>query len=276
MIETGANHALSPRSLASVVYGAGGPVDDDLAELYHEASKAYPSTLARQSPGLPLLEASAELRRVVAHSVKRYAQRARFELPDPEPITESLGAALARRRSARSFSPEPIDVLELATLLHAAYGVTQHGDQSLRTAPSGGALYPLELYAAVVRASGVPPGLYHYDALRHVLEEIHRGELDLRDAMVYPELLEAPVLVFTTAMFWRTRFKYGFRGYRFALIEAGHVMQNLLLACSASERLVAVPLGGFFDSRLEARLGIDGVNESIVYGAALGRPGATT
>jgi SagB-type dehydrogenase family enzyme len=266
--------AISVRSLRSVVYGPTGPVVDDLAETYHEASKAYPSTLARQSPGLPLLEASAELRWVAARSVKRYAHRARLELPVPARLSGCLADALARRRSTRSFSAEPVSLSELATLLHAAYGITQGEEQSLRTAPSGGALYPLELYTALAQVAGVPEGLYHYDPLRHVLEELELGELDLREAMVYPELLEAPVLVFATAMFWRTRFKYGLRGYRFALIEAGHVMQNLLLACSAL-RLAAVPIGGFFDRRLEARLGVDGVNESVVYGAALGRPGAS-
>ena len=70
-------------------------------------------------------------------------------------------------------------------------------------------------------------------------------------------------------MFWRTRFKYGLRGYRFALLEAGHAAQNLLLAATAL-RVPALPLGGFFDARVEALLGIDGVDESVLYGIALG------
>jgi SagB-type dehydrogenase family enzyme len=70
-------------------------------------------------------------------------------------------------------------------------------------------------------------------------------------------------------MFWRTRFKYGLRGYRFALLEAGHLMQNVLLAAAALD-LAAVPVGGFFDSRLERLLSIDGVNESALYCASIG------
>jgi SagB-type dehydrogenase family enzyme len=72
-------------------------------------------------------------------------------------------------------------------------------------------------------------------------------------------------------MFWRTRFKYGLRGYRFALLEAGHVVQNVLLACTALG-LAAVPVGGFYDRPVDALLGADGVNESVVYAVSLGRP----
>ena len=71
-------------------------------------------------------------------------------------------------------------------------------------------------------------------------------------------------------MFWRTRFKYGLRGYRFALIEAGHVAQNLLLTATAL-RLGSVPLGGLFDRRIDELLDLDGVNESVLYAVSVGR-----
>jgi SagB-type dehydrogenase family enzyme len=75
---------------------------------------------------------------------------------------------------------------------------------------------------------------------------------------------------FVTAMFWRARFKYGLRGYRFALLEAGHVGQNFLLAATARD-LAAVPVGGFFDRRVDELLGVDGVDESAVYAISVAR-----
>ena len=76
-------------------------------------------------------------------------------------------------------------------------------------------------------------------------------------------------LFVVSAMFWRTRFKYGLRGYRFALLECGHLAQNLLLAATALD-LAAVPLGGFYDRRVDQLLGLDGVNESALYMVAAG------
>ena len=79
----------------------------------------------------------------------------------------------------------------------------------------------------------------------------------------------AAAVVLIAAIFGRTRFKYGLRGYRFALLEAGHVAQNVLLAATALG-LAAVPLGAFYDRRMDAFLGLDGVNESSLYAIALG------
>ncbi len=88
----------------------------------------------------------------------------------------------------------------------------------------------------------------------------------------YDELLDAAaLLVVVTGVFWRSRFKYGLRGYRFTLLEAGHLGQNLLLAAAALD-LAALPVGGFYDRRVERLLGVDGVNESALYLFAVGRP----
>ena len=75
-----------------------------------------------------------------------------------------------------------------------------------------------------------------------------------------------------SAVFWRSRFKYGLRGYRFVLLEAGHAVQNLLL-CAAGLGIAALPVGGYYDRRLEALLDLDGVDEAVVYLVCLGRPG---
>jgi SagB-type dehydrogenase family enzyme len=78
------------------------------------------------------------------------------------------------------------------------------------------------------------------------------------------------IALVVSAMFWRSRFKYGQRGYRFTLLEAGHVVQNVLLAAEALE-LAAVPVGGFFDRKVAELLDIDGVNEAPLYVVPIGR-----
>ncbi|HSP73132.1 MAG TPA: SagB/ThcOx family dehydrogenase, partial [Gaiellaceae bacterium] len=126
--------------------------------------------------------------------------------------------------------------MQLSTLLDSAYGVRTTAAGARRTVPSGGALYPLELYAVCASVEGAPRGLLHYDPFAHRLEQLTTGDAlaDLAAALVDPAPLEqAALALVVTAVLWRTRFKYGARGYRFALVEAGHVAQNVLLAAAA-------------------------------------------
>lgn len=258
----------------------GGPPDpDDLAEAYHEASKISPHRIGRQLQGVARLAADRELQLSSMRAVKRHGA-AKVPLPAPTPLDRRLGEVLERRRSYRAFAPDSIPVEALAALLHAGYGVTGSaaGDEgqpvfSLRAVPSAGALYPLELYAAVLRVGDVNPGLYHFDPAHGCLEHLRAdvGPDELAGMSSYPEIASAcAALLFVAAIFGRTRFKYGLRGYRFALLEAGHVAQNVLLAATALD-LAAVPLGAFYDRRADASLGLDGVNESTLYAIALGR-----
>ena len=278
MQDTEAPHIVTV-SDASAVYGDGGVPLEDPAEAYHEASKLYPSTLARQVAGSLSLAACPELQESARRAVKRNLNRRTVALPPPHRCEAPLGEVLRARRSERGFGSRSVTLEELATVLHAAYGVTRaataEDPQPLRAAPSGGALYPLEVYAALARVDPVEPGLYHLDPLRNVLEVLERGPAPLtalEEAAIYPEIVAScAVTLLVTAMFWRTRFKYGLRGYRFALLEAGHVVQNVLLACTALG-LAAVPVGGFYDRPVDALLGADGVNESVVYAVSLGRP----
>jgi SagB-type dehydrogenase family enzyme len=164
----------------------------------------------------------------------------------------------------------------MGSLLFAAYGVTRSPSEGreicLRATPSAGGLYPLEVYLAVRSCTGLEPGLYHYDPLRHDLEVLgDAGAFEgAQRCLVQSEIVSTAAILIVTALFWRSRIKYGLRAYRFVLLEAGHLMQNVLLAAEALG-LGALPLGGFFDGEVEALLGVDGVNESVVYAAAVGR-----
>jgi SagB-type dehydrogenase family enzyme len=259
------------------IYG-GRPDPDDPAEAYHEASKIAPSQIGRQLEGATRLGASPELQLSSMRAVKRQGV-ARVLLPAPAPLDLPLGDVLARRRSQRAFGTDPVALEALAALLHAAYGVTGslaadgvQPELSLRAVPSGGALYPLELYAAVLRIGGLEPGLYHFDPPHRGLEALRPRLVadELAGLSTYPEVVSScAVLVFVAAIFGRTRFKYGARGYRFALLESGHIAQNALLAATALG-IAAVPLGAFYDRRTDAFLGLDGVNESTLYAIAFG------
>jgi SagB-type dehydrogenase family enzyme len=159
----------------------------------------------------------------------------------------------------------------LGTVLAAAQRSRDRGGAQRRPAPSAGALYPLELYAIALRVGGVAPGLLHYDPYAHCLQRV--GDLAppaFAEALSDESLAERTACALVlTAVFWRSRFKYGQRGYRFALLEAGHVAQNAVLAAAALG-VAALPLGGFYDARLDALLDVDGVDESSLYVLLLG------
>jgi hypothetical protein len=116
--------ALPQAGLASTVYGRTGPSDADAAEEFHEASKLYPSFGARQSAGIVRLAARPGLQEVATRAGKRNRHLPALRLPEPEVPDASLAAVLRSRRSARSFGPGAVRSAEVATLLHAAYGVT--------------------------------------------------------------------------------------------------------------------------------------------------------
>lgn len=252
---------------------------DDLAEAYHEASKVSPLQIGRQVEGARRLEENPDLRISSTRSVKRRGDRV-VRLPDPRVPELALWEAIRRRRSRRAFAAEALDDRELAALLHGGYGVTgvlepplSSLELRLRAVPSGGALYPLELYVAALRVDGLERGLYHFDPLRAGLEVLEQDVTAERLGALstYPEIVgSCAVLVLIAAIFGRTRFKYGLRGYRFALLEAGHVAQNVVLTATALG-LAAAPLGGFYDRPTDEFLGLDGVNESTLYTIAVGR-----
>jgi SagB-type dehydrogenase family enzyme len=260
----------------TTITGADLPAGSDPTEDYHEASRIYPGVTDPYVVGAVRLERSTTMRLTASRSVKRFPHRPFVPLPEASLGSSTLADALATRRSQRAFGPASLGLLDLAAVLHAAYGVSgtiAGTPQALRAAPSGGALYPLELYCACQRVDGLDVALYHYDPLRHGLELLRPLEAPVGDDLspYRAVLADSAVVVAMTAMFWRSRFKYGARAYRFALMEAGHVGQNVLLAAAAL-RLAAVPIGGFYDRAVDAFLGVDGIYEASLYLVPLGHP----
>jgi SagB-type dehydrogenase family enzyme len=257
---------------ASLVYGPRGAPLDDPAEEFHEASRLYPHVAPGRLGTILELVVSPDLQQTIARASRLHRHRAGVDLPRRALPNARFRELLHRRTSSLPPRREPLRAAELGDVLACSYGATSRADGALRRpVPSGGALYPLELYVLPLAVDGVETGAFHYDPYGHRLERL--GAVDeavVAAALVEPELAgRASALVVVTATFWRSRFKYGLRGYRFALLEAGHLVQNLLLAAAAF-RLGALPLGGFYDRRLEALVGADGLHEAAVYAVLLG------
>jgi SagB-type dehydrogenase family enzyme len=202
------------------------------------------------------------------------------ELPAPLPLTRSLGEVLVGRVSSRAFTSEAIGLPALSTTLHAAYGVLGRrvgGGVELieRPVPSAGGLYPLEISLLVRAVEDLEPGVYHYVPLAGGLEQVRAGQLPYELVsylfMGQPWVAQAAVVLVLSAVTDRSLTKYGDRGYRYLLAEAGHVAQNLALVATALG-LGAVSVGGFFDDELGGLLGLDEEREVPLYAAALGRP----
>ncbi|MBV8539435.1 MAG: SagB/ThcOx family dehydrogenase [Pseudonocardiales bacterium] len=247
--------------------------DDELWGLFHENSK-----VGRHYLGLPDAAVLARMREL-SESLS-YEQYRAVPLPsDRAPLSAPLGPVMRGRTSVRAFRPDTVALRQLSSLLHHAYGVTRPSAEtgqvrSWRAAPSPGGLYPLELYVHTTLVDGLRAGLYHYSPARDELRHLREGDLAREIASCFVQgaiAYDAPMFVFLTAWFERVTFKYGDRGYRFALLEAGHVAQNLNLAAGALG-LGALNLGGYFDHELDDLLGLDGVTASTVYALALGRP----
>lgn len=257
---------------ASLVYGVEGVADDDPAEACHEASRLYPHVAPKRLASLVALARNPDLQQTAARASRTHDHRPGIDLPHDGLPRVSFRGLLARRRSSSADCRRPLAIRDLGGLLEAAYAATPRSPgMSRRPVPSGGALYPLELYVLALAVEGLAPSVLHYNPFRHRLELLGPLEVErVGAALVDPGLADrASALVVITAMFWRARFKYGVRGYRFALLEAGHVVQNAVLAASAL-RLPALPLGGFYDRRLDALVGADGLDEATVYGLLLG------
>jgi SagB-type dehydrogenase family enzyme len=148
------------------------------------------------------------------------------------------------------------------------------GEYALRTAPSAGALYPVETYLSVQAVEGVESGIYHYGVQSHELELLRKG--DFREAVALAALdqgflAEAAAVFAWTAVFARSKWKYKERAFRYVYLDAGQIAQNLALAAVALG-LGSCQVAALYDDEVNAVLGVDGKEESILYMTAVGRP----
>jgi SagB-type dehydrogenase family enzyme len=240
-----------------------------LAWMFHRNTSRWPFNM-QAIPDAPSQEAPH----------KEYFNALTFPLPEPRFPTIPLNEAISARLSCRRFTGTPLKYLELATLLKASYGIHDRiflADVEFleRLVPSGGGLYPLELYLLVQNVESIEPGIYHYAVLHHTLEQIRNMQFPSHFTsdlfMGQPYVAKAAAIIVLAAVIERSLWKYGDRGYRYILFEAGHVAQNLNVVASAMG-LGSLNLGGFFDSDMAILLGLDIEKEPPLYGVALGVP----
>lgn len=207
---------------------------------------------------------------------KEYPDSSRVELPAfvPEELM-SLDQALKTRRSVRNFQQKPISKAQLSYLLWASTGIQRIEDGfQFRTAPSAGALYPIETYIVVNNVENLAKGLYHYSVKDHQLEQLKQGDYstDIAEAALGQSMCAKAAAVFVwSAVFQRSKWKYGQRAFRYIYLDAGHIAENLALA-AVSLRLGCCEIGALYDDRVNAILGIDGTGESVICMAVLGHP----
>lgn len=191
----------------------------------------------------------------------------------PEPVLEgevSLEEALLRRRSVREYANLPLSLGEISQLLWAAQGVTS--ERGGRTAPSAGALYPLEVYLVAGSVENLASGVYKYKPAGQQLIKV-KGQ-DVRSELAGAALeqtcvREAAINIVIAAVYERTTVKYGDRGVRYVYIEAGHSAQNICLQATALE-LGVVTVGAFYDDKVKTALDMPD-NEEPLYIISVGR-----
>ncbi len=184
----------------------------------------------------------------------------------------SLAEAIARRRSIRDFTPEPITQSELSEILWAAQGITDKSWRC-RTVPSAGATYPLEFFVVCGGIKEMDDGIYHYNIDSHSLTLFHKGDarLELARAALTQEFIhEAPVDIVICAEYEWTLRRYGARGERYVHMEVGHAGQNIYLQATALG-LATVAIGAFHDETVREVLRLDKQTKPL-YIMPVGRP----
>ena len=188
-----------------------------------------------------------------------------YILPDPmSEGTMSVEEALASRRSRRNFQDKPLTLEQLSQILWAAYGISD--ERGLRTTPSAGALYPLEIYVVVGNVTGIEAGVYRYNPLEHTITRTIDGDLreELSAAALNQRMIAyAPVTVVYTAVFSRITERYGARGReRYVYMEIGHSAQNVYLQAEAMG-LGTCAVGAFIDGRVSELLQLPAEEEPL-------------
>jgi SagB-type dehydrogenase family enzyme len=186
----------------------------------------------------------------------------------------SLWKVLLKRRSIRDYINEPLSQSDLSTLLWATQGITEMASSPwYRTAPSAGALHPIDTYVAVNQVEGLKPGIYFLRIGDFALQMKKQGDFSGRiaEAALGQDPVRAAAVVFIwVAVIRRSRQKYHERAYRYIYLDCGHICQNLYLAATAMN-LGCCGIAAFFDDEVNEAVGVDGLEETVIYLATVGK-----
>ena len=237
-----------------------------IGDLFQQETKYIRGKL----PGGPLIWSAKP------KTYKTYPAAAKIELDTPAleggmPLWE----AIRSRLSIRNYRNIPLEKRHLSQLLWATQGISREAmDFEFRTAPSAGALYPVETYLVMNNVEGIEQGVYHYDVKNHQLDLLKSGDfrMDVAHAALDQDMAYAANVVFVwTALFARSKWKYKQRAFRYVYLDAGHIAENLALAAVALG-LGTCQIGALYDDEVNALVNIDGEEESILYMSTVGHP----
>jgi SagB-type dehydrogenase family enzyme len=239
---------------------------DDVGDIFQQKTKYHRGNLP--SGGLDWT--------AKPETYKRYPAVPRIPLSPPQAENGTpIWDVLRQRRSQRRFQNAPLQESELSQLLWASQGITQtRQNHGFRTAPSAGALYPVETYVVVNAVEGVEPGIYHYAIENHELEQLKTGDFGNKIAQAALDqgmVAQGNVVFVWTAVFGRSKWKYKQRAYRYVYLDAGHIAANLALAAVALG-LGSCQIAALYDEEANALLEVDGIEESTIYMTIVGRP----
>jgi SagB-type dehydrogenase family enzyme len=254
--------------------------DCSTMEIFHESTKLSPATMDIDLPRIVAYLTQRRAMLEVSRNRKTYRYSPAIDLPPARESGSSLQRCLSQRRTERAFAAKPLALGKMSSVLHDAIAPTcerllsREDDCRLRLRPyaSGGGLYPVEAYALLLDIEGMSSQVTHYDPFAHrldVLAEVPREGILHAVNDLDGQLAASGFIVVLTAVMERTTVKYGMRGYRFALIEAGEVTQNLSL-CAVAHRLATLPWGGYHDDQVADLLRIDNVSEVVLHCLAVG------
>jgi len=219
---------------------------------------------------------AADVPPLVGHEGRRGV--AQVALPPSVPLRLAFDETVARRRSGRTYTGDPMTLAYLATILRVAYGITgRAGDLALRATPSGGGLYPVDVHVAALRVDSLLRATYVFDPLEEALWQTGGeatvdallGSVAAPDEVVMTS--SATALVLLVARPWRGMRKYGARGMRHVFLEAGAIAEHVNLAAAALG-IGSVDSSSFYDDEVHEALGFDGVFEALVHAQVLGVP----
>lgn len=233
----------------------------------------------------PLLAYFRRYRQYLAQDIyknsERFKEYARF---DSIKLSKSKGLprqllsdALMQRNTTRLFDKKGMSKRQLGDLLFWAAGITGETDHKgiwSRNYPSGGAGYGIEIYPLILNVKGIQRGVYHYNVKQHIIEHLHTVELEAVGRLIaqYDEFaLMSGTILLLSLLRERAVFRYGALSYKLLFLEAGHISQNIYLL-SPSLGLGCCSLGMNHAPLLNEKLRLDGINESIFYGMAVGKP----
>jgi SagB-type dehydrogenase family enzyme len=255
-----------------------------LSEMYHEKSK-----MRYLDYGLYVwityVNTATEIRNIISKPNYKYTGFKKFPLStniDSNKSSKNFYEILTGRASVRNFEEKPLSFDSLSNILYLGNGVTHISDYpdgtswAHRTTPSGGGLYPVEVYCVIQNVEGLEAGVYAFSPVENCLYLIYTDSRDsffekLSKAMgtVKDGLENSGAVIMLAPYMPRMKFKYKERAYRFVLLETGHIAQNLLLAAEAAN-LGAVPVGGFVDETLNEIIKADGLERSVMHCVLLG------